>query len=343
MRSEEILSAPLTVNWSLSYSCNFTCQHCYSRLETESGLSTDEVKQVVDLLSSKGVVFINLGGGEPLIYPELHEVASYAVSKKLNVTMNSNGWLLDRKAAKEIAKTGFYSVGISIDSADSTTHDNFRNKAGSFNRALSALDNLREEGVSTTISCVISRNNLHDWEGMVDVAREHGARILYLHNYKCTGMGKVNMEDLDLTPQQWGEFYTHALEVQKELKDITISFDDPIMASLPGYKPDTAVSGSTCGKLSLHIGPDADITPCGFIPLSIGNILKDDFDEIWFSSPVLQKMRSKTPQGKCKGCGIYDDCLGGCTARVYAMTGTFDQPDPHCWVEDEDPEALTDE
>ena len=337
MKNSDLLSAPLTVNWSLSYQCNFTCSHCYSRdLETVS-IAPADIRNVVDLLAEKGVVFINLGGGEPLLLDDLFDITAYAVSRGLKVTMNTNGWLLDAPAAGRIANAGFHSVGISVDSPEAQVHDRFRNREGSFDRAIKALDCLEEAGVRSTVSCVINRGNLHNWQGMIDLCRDHGVRTLYLHNYKCTGMGQVNMDDLDLTPDQWSAFYTEALEIREGLSDLVISFDDPIMAALPGYDPDTAVKGSTCGKLSLHIEPDGGITPCGFIPVTIGNILKDDFDRIWFDSPVLEKMRSKTATGKCSGCASYEDCLGGCSARAFAVTGSFDSPDPHCWIPD-DPE-----
>jgi GeoRSP system radical SAM/SPASM protein len=335
MKNSELLSAPLTVNWSLSYRCNFTCSHCYSReLETVL-LPQSEIRDVVDLLSEKGVVFINFGGGEPLLLDGLFDVTQYAVSRGLKVTMNTNGWLLDPPAAGRIANAGFHSVGISIDSPEAKVHDRFRNKEGSFDRAIRGLDNLEKADVRSTVSCVINQENMHNWQGMVDLCRNHGVRTLYLHNYKCSGMGQVNMGDLDLSPTEWSAFYTEALAVREGLSDLLISFDDPIMAALPGYLAEGAVKGSTCGKLSLHIEPDGGITPCGFIPVTIGNILKDDFDRVWFDSPVLEKMRSKTATGKCSGCASYEDCLGGCSARAFAMTGSFDSPDPHCWVDEE--------
>ena len=335
MKNSDLLSAPLTVNWSLSYQCNFTCSHCYSRTLETAILPLSDIRSVVDLLVEKGVVFINFGGGEPLLLDDLYDVTSYAVSRGLKVTMNTNGWLLDAAAAGRIASTGFHTVGISIDSPVPELHDRFRNRKGSFERAVKALDNLKEAGVTTTVSCVINRGNMENWQGMVDLCRDHSVRTLYLHNYKCTGMGQVNMGDLDLTPSEWSVFYTEALQVRDSLSDLVISFDDPIMAALPGYHAEGAVKGSTCGKLSLHIEPDGGITPCGFIPVTIGNILKDDFDRMWFDSPILEKMRSKTATGKCSGCVSYEDCLGGCSARAFALTGSFDSPDPHCWVEEE--------
>jgi GeoRSP system radical SAM/SPASM protein len=335
MKNSDLLSAPVTVNWSLSSRCNFTCSHCYSRELETAGLPLDDVRKVVDLLAEKGVVFINFGGGEPLLLDDLYRITAYAVSRGLKVSMNTNGWLLDAPTAARIAREGFTSVGVSIDSPEAGVHDRFRNREGSFSRAVRALDCLKEAGVRSSVSCVINRGNLHSWQGMIDLCRDHGVRTLYLHNYKCTGKGKANMGDLDLTPSQWKDFYSEALEVQRSLSHPVISFDDPIMAALPGYTPETAVKGSTCGKLSLNIEPDGGITPCGFMPITIGNILKDDFDRMWFESPILEKLRSKTPTGKCSGCGSYDDCLGGCPARSFALTGSFDSPDPHCWVEEE--------
>jgi radical SAM protein with 4Fe4S-binding SPASM domain len=92
------------------------------------------------------------------------------------------------------------------------------------------------------------------------------------------------------------------------------------------------VKGSVCGKLSLNIKSNGDITPCGFIPAIIGNIVRDDLKKVWHESQVLDQLRHKTPKGKCASCSDYAECLGGCSARALAMTGDFNNPDPHCWV-----------
>ncbi len=202
---------------------------------------------------------------------------------------------------------------------------------GSHERALRALEALRSVGLASTMSSVISRINYRDYPRLLDLARCYGVGQVYLHNFKCSGRGFKNREDLDLDPAEWKAFYQEALQVKTETGDLNISFDDPVIASLPGYQENPLVKGSSCGKLSLHLRPDGDITPCGFIPLVVGNILRDDFDTIWYDSPVLKGMRHKEATGKCAGCGSFADCLGGCTARAFATTGEFNQPDPHCW------------
>ncbi len=324
------LSAPLTVNWTLSYACNFSCRHCYSRDIRRAELPLEQVLRIVDELVRCRVLFVNFGGGEPLLYPHLIPVVRYASRRGLRVSLNTNGWLLDRRTAQALREAGIASVGVSVDGATPEVHDRFRNRPGSFGRALQALEHLREAGVPSTVSAVIHRHNVGTYRQIVALAAARGAGTVYLHNFKCAGRGAQNRAELDLSPAQWRAFYEEAL-AYRERAPVRIAFDDPILALLGASEPG-AVKGSTCGKLSVHLEPDGEVTPCGFIPVSAGNVLEHGLDRIWRGSEVLRRMREKTPQGKCRSCGVYADCLGGCTARAFAATGSFDAPDPHCWA-----------
>ncbi|MBI5696022.1 MAG: GeoRSP system radical SAM/SPASM protein [Nitrospirae bacterium] len=332
MSENRIPSAPITINWTLTFRCNFDCRHCYSRVEKAEELETEQVKDIMRKVAKYKVPFINFGGGEPLLRKDLFELTAYATSLGFNVSMNTNGYLMDKAAAKKAAESGFKTVGISIDSTDPAVHDEFRNIKGSHAKAIAAAKYLREEGVRLTISSVICRINYHDFPGLVQQAKDLGAEQIALHNYKCTGRGMANKDELDLDPSEWMDFYMKAIELRANEKDIRISLDDPITASIHKSPEKTIVKGSTCGKLSLNIRANGDVTPCGFIPVSIGNLLTDDLKDLWDHSKVLEKMRNKKPKEKCLTCKHYDDCLGGCSARAYATTGDFNSPDPHCWV-----------
>jgi GeoRSP system radical SAM/SPASM protein len=300
-------------------------------------LSLDRALRVVDELARCRVAFVNFGGGEPLVVPHLFEVARNAVARGLRVSMNTNGWLLDAESAKRIRDAGFTSVGVSLDGAAADVHDSFRNRAGSFVRALAALEFLDRAGVASTVSTVVFRGNVESYREIVEIAAARGAGTVYLHNFKCSGRGMENRAELDLTPDEWRVFYegTRAYRAEAPAK---LAFDDPILALLGASKPG-AVKGSTCGKLSLHLEPDGEVTPCGFIPAAAGNVLRQGLDQIWQNSPILLQMRNKTPRGKCRTCASYGECVGGCTARAFAATGSLDQPDPHCWKEDAADEA----
>lgn len=326
------LSSPITVNWGITARCNFACSHCFSRLDRSPELSADDARRVVDVLSAHGVMFVNYGTGEPLLRDDLFSLTAYAVGKGLKVTMNSNGSLIDGEVAGRIRDAGFHSVGISIDSADPEVHDAFRRMPGSFAKAARAARMLRDNGVPLTVSSVICKVNHRDFAPLVALAKELGARTIDLHNFKCSGAGGLNREQLDLSPDEWKAFYERAVPMKRTEDGIEIAFDDPILSLLGEEDAGRLVAGSVCGKLSLYIRPDGAITPCGFIPVTIGHVLADDFSEVWNGSKVLAHLRTKAAAGKCAGCAEFASCLGGCTARAYAVYGAFDAPDPHCWA-----------
>ncbi|MBI5657832.1 MAG: GeoRSP system radical SAM/SPASM protein [Geobacter sp.] len=329
-----IVKAPLTINWALNNSCNFRCRHCYSRVDTDRELDRETLCAALARVAGAGVLAVNFGGGEPLLRPDLLEIAACAAGSGLQVSMNSNGYLIDAPTARALKGAGFAKIGISIDSHLPEVHDAFRGVPGSHERACAALGHLAAAGVRTSISTVICRINHGQLEELVSFALQHGVEQLNVHNFKCAGLGLANRDELDLDPGEWRAFYREALAARERGIGIDLSFDDPIIASL-GLKggAGSLVKGSVCGKLSLNIKSNGDITPCGFIPIVIGNIVTDDLAELWRTSPVLERLRHKEPAGKCVSCGHYDECLGGCSARALAIGGDFNAPDPHCWEE----------
>ena len=333
MKSDWLLKAPLTVNWTLNTSCTFACRHCYSRAEREEPLDGATLAACFAKVAKAGVMAVNFGGGEPLLRPDLCELAAAASRLGLRVSLNSNGFLLDSACALALKAAGVASVGVSIDSHEASVHDDFRGVAGSHEHACRAVAALNAAGIRTSLSTVVCTINHEKADELIAFARRLGVAQLNFHNFKCAGLGLANRDELDLSPLQWREFYARALAVGAG-EGPEITFDDPIIASLGGRgEGGGLVKGSVCGKLSLAIKANGDITPCGFIPAVIGNIVRDDLGEVWRTSPVLHALRHKTATGKCAGCGHYAECLGGCSARALAVAGDVNAPDPHCWVE----------
>ena len=331
MKNSFLPSAPLTINWAVTNRCNFKCSHCYSRNDPEDELDFDTLAGCIRHAADSGVLSINFGGGEPLLRDELLEISEFAVQCGMRVSMNSNGYLIDSGKAGELKEKGFSKIGISIDSHLPEVHDDFRGIRGSHERAVKAIAYLNEAGIETSISTVICRINNNDVNDLIEFALRNRVKQLNFHNFKCSGLGYSNKDKLDLSSEEWKDFYITALKAKENTKQLEISLDDPIIALLGTNSNESMVKGSICGKLSLNIKTNGDITPCGFIPMVIGKITELNLKEVWKNSPVLEKMRHKTPAGKCTGCSRYDDSLGGCTARAIALTGDMNNPDPHCW------------
>lgn len=334
MKNDFLPGAPLTINWAVTNRCNFKCSHCYSRNDPEDELDFNTLAGCIQRAADAGVLSMNFGGGEPLLRKDLSGISGFASRCGLRVSMNSNGYLIDREKADELKESGFSKVGVSIDSHLADVHDEFRGVMGSHERAVKAIACLNDAGIETSISTVICKINHRDVPSLIEFAVRNRVKQLNFHNFKCSGLGYSNKDRLDLTSGEWREFYLAAMNARENINELDISLDDPIIALLGMNSGESMVKGSICGKLSLNIKSNGDITPCGFIPIVIGNITKDNLKELWKNSPVLEKMRNKTPTGKCTGCSHYDSCLGGCTARAIALTGDMNNPDPHCWYDE---------
>jgi radical SAM protein with 4Fe4S-binding SPASM domain len=77
----------------------------------------------------------------------------------------------------------------------------------------------------------------------------------------------------------------------------------------------------------LHRG---EVFPCGYLPVSAGNIRQQRFTEIWQGSPLFAELRDPDLlTGKCGVCQFKALC-SGCRARAYGMTGDYLAEEPFC-------------
>src|SRR5690349_3429197 len=96
------------VIWNLVRRCNLCCEHCYSisaDRDFPGELSTREVYDVMDDLREFGVPVLILSGGEPLLRPDLFDIARRAKSMGFYVGLSSNGTLIGADNIEGIAQT----------------------------------------------------------------------------------------------------------------------------------------------------------------------------------------------------------------------------------------------
>ena len=95
-RSSSISNIDLT----LTSRCNLNCSVCYYRPELNrrhDELSCEEIGSLLDSVSNKPFVF--LGGGEPLLRPDILRIIGLVKKRDLYCAICTNGVLLDKKIA----------------------------------------------------------------------------------------------------------------------------------------------------------------------------------------------------------------------------------------------------
>ncbi|MGD9096805.1 MAG: radical SAM protein, partial [Desulfobacterales bacterium] len=90
------------VVWNMTRRCNLKCVHCYAQAKDQAfdnELTTAEGKALIDDLARFGSPVMLFSGGEPLMRPDLPEMAEYAVSKGMRAVISTNGTLITRDMA----------------------------------------------------------------------------------------------------------------------------------------------------------------------------------------------------------------------------------------------------
>ena len=126
------------------------------------------------------------------------------------------------------------------------------------------------------------------------------------------------------------EFARVALQQEsvEEEKIVPTHFYNPKLA---GQLVDLAefIGGCGAGRFYMSMRANGDLQPCVFLPVKVGNIREDDFEEMWKHNKILEELRNKDILHGCETCEFRYTC-GGCRARAYAYTGDYLAPDPGC-------------
>jgi radical SAM protein with 4Fe4S-binding SPASM domain len=83
------------------------------------------------------------------------------------------------------------------------------------------------------------------------------------------------------------------------------------------------------GKYYCRITPEGDVTPCPYMPVTVGNLRSASFARLWREAPVFGELRDPRLGGRCGACEFAKIC-GGCRCRAYATHGDYLAEDPAC-------------
>lgn len=356
--------------WETTKACNLRCQHCRAVPQAFRGpadLTTEEGFALIDKVAEIARPVLILSGGEPLYRPDIFELGAYGRAKGFRMALATNGTLVDRTMAREIARAGFARVAVSLDGARPETHDRFRGLPGSHALALRGLQYLREEGVSIQINSTVARHNVAELPDMLSLALGIGADALHIFMLVPVGCG-LDIADREMLPATEYErvlnwFYDQSKDVSIDLKatcaphyfrvraqrileeraqgDRSTPFipEGTRLKAAPdpaGGRPlSTMTRGCLAGTAVCFVSNAGDIYPCGYLPVSAGNVRRESFADIWRGAEVFARLRDADALGgKCGICRYYALC-SGCRARAYAATGDYLAEEPFCTYQPE--------
>lgn len=355
-----IVTAPFSVVFNLTNRCNLLCQHCFQKASIqEKDMMTKQQKlTIIDQLNEAGTAAITFSGGEPLLSDDFWEIAGYASSKGIFVSIDTNGTLIDNSIAAKLVEFGVHYAQVSIDSPDSKEHDTFRGMDGAFELSMKGVAAMKAVGMYLSMGVTLTAFNADKIDHFIGLAKKNRFDRIVFYHLIPVGRGE-SVRNLDLTPEKRAQvmeklasIYDPELEILSETPHYateTAKNRDKVPQKLPDSNcfPITSFfnmgrerqymralrfvfGGCPAGRLYANIQPNGDLTPCMFSPFYpvVGNLTRQTLKDAWGGFEILWDRRKL--KGICGNCKHKIEC-GGCRARAAGM-GDALGPDYGCYT-----------
>jgi AdoMet-dependent heme synthase len=345
---------PFTVAWELTRSCALACLHCRAEAQPKrhpDELTTNEAMGIIDELAELAPPVLVLTGGDPMMRRDLFDIAGYAVSRGLRVSVSpTTTALTTRERLARLRDIGVSMVHVSLDGATAETHDAFRGFSGAFARAISILADLKDLGVGVQVGTTVTRRNVAELPEIADLMAEWGVRMWNLFFLVPTGRGKADdMVDARTAEETWewmcelserAPFSVRTTAAPQFRRTMLLrarqsAGGQALRLTGAGYQLREAPAGVQTrgvndGKGFMFIDHVGNVCPSGFLPLSAGNVRTASLAALYRDSEMFRTLRDPSAlAGRCGRCP-YADLCGGSRARAYGLTGSYLADDPLC-------------
>jgi len=328
---------PVSAVWEITLACNMKCMHCGSAAGKirSNELTTEEALVLCEELKKLGTGLVTLIGGEPFLRKDWYKIAQKIKDLGMDLTIISNGLIIDKKIVTQLKKLNPYAVAISLDGATSETHDSIRGVKGSFDKCISCLKLLKEFGLSTSVITTLHKRNVRELTKIRDLLLNRGIAW----QIQMAGPTGRFPKKLLLSKE---EFYSVAMFISSSRNQYSIK-ELPIMGAhnfgyhshILGQIMITPVwKGCQAGITTVGIQSNGNIKGCLSLPDNYfeDNIRNKSLTDIW-NDPTFasynRKFKKEDLKGGCMNCQYGKSCKGGCSTVSTSLTGEL-HCDPYC-------------
>lgn len=163
------LFIPDNIYIRLNRICNLSCSFCLAE-KMSYGLSTEQLKTILNILKSHGIKKARLTGGEPTLRQDFFEIVKYSIQLGLNTVVYSNLYISDN-IVDEIIKYPI-SIVTSIH-GDEKFHDSIT-RDGAYKKTYTNIFRLISANIPVTIHMVVMSKNINLAENVVEDAIRAG-------------------------------------------------------------------------------------------------------------------------------------------------------------------------
>ena len=315
--------------------CGLSCSYCFYademslRAAGNRGMMTPQVQETMIrrvMEEAEGECSFSYQGGEPTLaglafFQRAAELERrYAPpGLKIHHAIQTNGVGLDQRWLRFFAQEG-YLVGVSLDGTREL-HDQFRKDrqgAGTFDRVMETLEQMRREKVEFNILTVVTGETARRAERIYRFFRRQGFR--YLQFIPCLDPLEAGERQVyHLTPERYGTFLCRLFDLW--YRDVlsgdfpSIRLFDNFLELMLGLPPSTCGVSGYC-SLQMVVESDGSVYPCDFYALDetrLGSLLDQPFSKLMQTAAAQRFLiKGNGPAPVCQSCPYLTLCRGGC-------------------------------
>lgn len=289
--------APVAIALSPTMSCNLACQGCYALDYPRDGeLSLDQIDDVLGAAERLGVFLVIVTGGEPLLRDGVVDLL--ARHKRLLFLLVTNGTLIDREAARAMARGGNIVPVVSLEGPKEMTDR--RRGEGVYESAVRAMEFLNGQRLLFGFSATVTGEN---WSALVAdrFVEEMIGRGCVLGFYtEYVPVGRDARRDWILAEDQRRLFREGVLAVRRKHPIIAVHLPDD------EYDRSNRCLGVTGG--CVHLNAQGCVEPCPFAHYAADNVRETPLAEA-LESPFLREIRASEAVVRCGhiGCALVEN------------------------------------
>lgn len=174
---------PVMCTFELLPVCNLACKMCYVRKSMDYVRENGGLKDAdwwLDLAregKKQGLLYPLITGGEPFLHPEFQRILAGLIEMGMQVSINTNGTMIDRKCAEFLSKYRPLRINMTLYGASSETYRRLCGNAAAYDRVLQAVQLLKEYDIPLKFNCSITPDNVADLPAMIAFAKEQDLPI----------------------------------------------------------------------------------------------------------------------------------------------------------------------
>jgi MoaA/NifB/PqqE/SkfB family radical SAM enzyme len=291
---------PLVVTFSMTPRCNFKCRYCYGDYEHRhhNEITVEQVLALVNELADAGTRFLQLSGGEPLMFPGIEQVVDLANKRGIVLGMSTNGSLIKRNI--DIVKK-IQTIAVSFD-GDEASNDANRGQ-GTYKMIMEGIEAAQAAGVRVHTYTTVTKNNVASLDWLLEFCKKRGIYTEFGFLVNRSLKNDQSYQGIDLDIETFKKAQAKLVEYKK--RGYPVLFSRQILERVQKW-PDFSVKKYMdtppsfpyvpChqGKLMIFIDCDGKVYPC--IQM-IG-----EFEALDFRQAGFKKAYAHCGTHQCKAC-----------------------------------------